>query len=103
MSMIDLLKKAGDSDLVIRNGVIDDMRSQRISTGYHRLFTIRWYKVYGHDVQHHSIPVSAFNEVARQVRGDGYADGDRVNILAELKTHRAGDIYTELKAIERAL
>jgi hypothetical protein len=100
--------REGSATLVIQNGVIDDMRKQRIKQGYHRLFTIRWYRIFENDIQNHELPVSAFNEVARIVRGEGdlyiggFNDGDIVNLLGELKTHK-GEIYLELRDIQRAL
>lgn len=80
-------------------GVIDNMRSQRVRTGYHRLFTIRWYETFGKDIQHHELPVSAYNEVARLVKGDGFDDGDKVSIIGKIKTH-TGEIYVELIDIQ---
>jgi hypothetical protein len=87
------------SVIVITGGVIDNMRSQRITTGYHRLFTVRWCEVYGKDIQHHEIAVSAFNEAARMVKGDGYVDGDVIDMIGALKTHN--ETYVELIDIKR--
>jgi hypothetical protein len=85
--------------LAVITGTIDDMRSQRISTGYNRLFTIRWTELFNKDLQHHDLPVAAYNEMAREVKGDDYQDGDKVTILAKIKTHN--ELYLELLDIKR--
>jgi hypothetical protein len=43
--------------------------------------------------------ISAFNEVARQVKGDGYNDGDCVELFGEYKTDP--EVYVDLDDIRR--
>lgn len=75
------------------DGIVDNMRSQNIPTGYHRVFILRWYKRYGKETQHHELPISAFNAKARLVK-ENIVEGDLVTLFGELKTHK--EIYVEL-------
>jgi hypothetical protein len=76
------------SAILVAEGIITDMNSQRIRTGYNRLFTLQWTTEHKGEFTEHSIPVSAYNEMARYVRD--FNDGDHVMIIGEFKA-----TYTE--------
>lgn len=86
---------------VVIKGTIYKMDSYPERTGYRRFFMIQWTETFDKDIQHHELPVNAWNTVARQVRGDSYDDGDVVEVIGKLKTHK-GEIYVELLDIRRS-
>jgi hypothetical protein len=89
--------------IAVISGTVDNMRSFQGDTGYNRHFVIRWDDVHKGNRKHLEFPVRSFNQVARQVKEDGYKYGDKVDIIGKFtiwEKESYSEMYIELIDIQ---